>query len=378
MSLTKFIFRSIHSAEPNFQVETWNLTRGASPTLDQREDISIAIDTCHWSLYSSAMDGSRKLVPVKFGDDLGFLRLGSQIFSRNEEGFYKLALGAKSTNDVIPWYFEEFATRGQYIVLTSRRKPSASVIPPDKNDKIIVDTDVPAEDADSEESDLPSTPSVVSKATSVKSSIGKESSRHSTADSGDDNNKSITSSDEDSETHDIESISSSDSLDPDSDDEDWSEGSTDLEKLGFPPPEEEQHSDVSETPSSSDTEPESAESTDSDHPQPRANFIRLDDSDSGDEVNFGDGSDGLAFRRRLKSGTPKGSITVFDSSLCPPKLVFQYSHPLPITLYDSSPVIHPTKPLVVWPLCGGDILFADFMLKSHFIRKSRATSRHSK
>jgi len=323
------------------------------------------------------MDGSRKFVPVKFGDDLGFLRLGSQIFSRNEGGFYSLALGAKSTNDVIPWYFEEFATRDQYIVLTSRRKPSAPVLLPGQDDKTTVKTDVPAEDADSEESDLPSTPSVVSKATSVKSSKGKKSPENSTADSGDDN-KSTASSDKDSETHDIESISSSDSLDPDSDDEDWSEGSTDLEKLGFPLPEEEQHSDVSETPSSSDTEPESAESTDSDHPQPRSNFIRLDDSDSGDEVNFGDGSDGLAFRRRLKSGTPKGSITVFDSSMCPPKLVFQYSHPLPITLYDSPPVIHPTKPLVVWPLCGGDILFADFMLKSHFIRKSRATSRHSK
>jgi len=47
-------------------------------------------------------------------------------------------------------------------------------------------------------------------------------------------------------------------------------------------------------------------------------------------------------------------------------------------LYDSPPAIHPHHPLVAWPLGAGDVLFADFALKTYFTRKLRASAPHSR
>jgi hypothetical protein len=173
----------------------------------------------------------------------------------------------------------------------------------------------------------------------------------------------------------------------DSCDEDWSEGSTDLEDLGFPPEGMQQSDTESETPSEIDSSSASNSSeTDDEHPSSQPGFMTAYDSDSGKDIGFEDDdnnvayksdSDGPACKRITISTTPKGTITVFDISQEPPRQMFQYLHPLPVMLYESPPAIHPTKPLVVWPLCGGDILFADFLAKSYFIRKSRPTSSHS-
>lgn len=56
-----------------------------------------------------------------------------------------------------------------------------------------------------------------------------------------------------------------------------------------------------------------------------------------------------------------GLLLVYDiSSHSLPKLLFRYRRPLPVLPKDSTPVFHPTKSLLVWPLFGGDIIFADF------------------
>ena len=73
----------------------------------------------------------------------------------------------------------------------------------------------------------------------------------------------------------------------------------------------------------------------------------------------------------------QGVLVLYDTSSNPPRQLFKFTHQLPIMLYDSPPVIHPTKSLVVWPLCGGDVLFADFEGKSYFIRRARTTTRKS-
>ena len=74
-----------------------------------------------------------------------------------------------------------------------------------------------------------------------------------------------------------------------------------------------------------------------------------------------------------------GLLLVYDiSSLPSPKLLFRYRRPLPVVLKDSPPVFHPTKSLLVWPLFGGEILFADFQLKTFFTRKAGVSARNSK
>jgi hypothetical protein len=197
-------------------------------------------------------------------------------------------------------------------------------------------------------------------------------------------------SDEESDSDSAASEASSISLDLDSGNEDWSEGSTDMEDLGFPSEDVQQSDTESESLSSEVNSSSSSNSseTDDEHPSSRPGFMIAYESDSGKDIGFDDeddndnvaynsGSDGPAFKRLTISTTPKGMMSIFDISQETPRQVFQYLHPLPIMLYESPPAIHPTKPLVVWPLCGGDIMFADFLAKSYFIRKSRPTSAHS-
>ena len=61
-----------------------------------------------------------------------------------------------------------------------------------------------------------------------------------------------------------------------------------------------------------------------------------------------------------------------------PVQLFKFSHLLTTVLDNSPPAIHPTKPLVVWPLSGGDILFADYRANSYFIRTFKPSTRKGK
>lgn len=79
----------------------------------------------------------------------------------------------------------------------------------------------------------------------------------------------------------------------------------------------------------------------------------------------------------LSSPEPLASITVFDTRSPVPKIVFHFSQKLPCTLNDSPPVMHPSQSLVVWPLGGGNILFANFQGNTFFIRKLRASTLHT-
>ncbi|KAI1105315.1 hypothetical protein F4804DRAFT_304514 [Jackrogersella minutella] len=54
------------------------------------------------------------------------------------------------------------------------------------------------------------------------------------------------------------------------------------------------------------------------------------------------------------------------------RLVFHFRNKYPTMLHDSAPVIHPTKPLVVWSLCDSLLLFADFNNNTYFEQKIKA------
>lgn len=58
--------------------------------------------------------------------------------------------------------------------------------------------------------------------------------------------------------------------------------------------------------------------------------------------------------------------------------IFRFARLSKIVLFDSPPVVHPSLPFVVWPLGGGEMLFADIDEGTYFIRKIRSSTTRSK
>jgi hypothetical protein len=87
---------------------------------------------------------------------------------------------------------------------------------------------------------------------------------------------------------------------------------------------------------------------------------------------------GLSRATKNNKDSIKASIAVYDVGSGKPNRIFYYNQEIPVMLYHSPPVFHPFKPLLVWPVGGGDILFADYSEKTYFKRKSMPTSRQSK
>ncbi|KAK4223080.1 hypothetical protein QBC38DRAFT_539242 [Podospora fimiseda] len=74
----------------------------------------------------------------------------------------------------------------------------------------------------------------------------------------------------------------------------------------------------------------------------------------------------------------KASIDIYDTSSDRPVRLFHFDHTVPTLLYDSPPLLHPFKSLAVWPMSGGDILFANYADNTYFIRRLTSTTRKSR
>ncbi len=216
------------------------------------------------------------------------------------------------------------------------------------------------------------------------------------------------------------SSSSTESLDLNSAEETWSEGSTDVAQLNQVQwrtldSSQEESSAMSESEGETYEESETSHSEEFSEGPVHSYGQLMDESESdGGDIDFGCGSEDDAYqgdsdrsnlsnysnfnddygfdsgdedamhaRLRIKawgqrsSNYPEGCLMIYDLRSNPPTLLFRYLQALPLMLYDSPPAIHPTKPLVVWPLFGGDILFADFEAKSYFTRRARPSTRRS-
>ncbi|KAE8447852.1 hypothetical protein EG329_010081 [Mollisiaceae sp. DMI_Dod_QoI] len=368
-----------------FQVEIWRIRVGSAPTLKSQQCISINSNECHWELYTRVSVGYKTLIPVRFSPELSFLRLGSQIFFKNNDGVYvpKPGLGLTKTNCAIPWYFEDFSSRGQHVALVSRQKPpkalrnSSSAFGKEKPEDEKKEPDL-TEDEKADESDFSS----VFPSRSITDEKAANTDLDSTSKDSDSEHQ--IDSEAESEAHQIDSESSSESIELDSDDESWSEGYSDIgNDMGI-------SSNQDDDSTSSSLETESYEDSNSDARPPVAEFASFCDSDDG-RVHFnsdsgdergrsrGPSDDESPIRRYFpESNIPRGMITILDFSKKDPMICWQYRHPLPIMLYGSTPAFHPTKSLAVWPLSEGDILFVDFEQKTHFIRKARVTSKKSR
>ena len=366
------------AADSTFLYGTWSLMGQAMPhLLGTKATISTCFDSRRW------IDADMK--SISFTSDLGLLRIGSQLFSADNGGEYRPVDGLEVTSKYPKTCFEDIISRGSLLVAASRRKMPAPRKPRGRKatkevqspDKPLVSPPAPAGDSNLGR-DLSATDCRHSSGEDSKSNHGSDTSLVKEEDiSENDGNDSESSypTDETSEWNSAE--------------ESWSEGSTEVDELGnLLTSSDESSSDSSEADVDSEEESETTAINSYDR------MYEESDSDGGD-IDFDCGSDSDAYdgdhdderlarsmaygRRNRKRGTKvqQGVLTIYDLAGNPPNQLFTFTHPLPIMLYESPPAIHPTKPLVVWPLSGGDVLFADFKGKSYFVRRARTTTRKS-
>jgi hypothetical protein len=439
----------------NFICQTWDLQDALTPTLVTSQTLSTNVVDCNWHMYkkkNSALSrvrvgGAR---PVQFSSDGRTLRIGSQVFSEQSSGIFKL-YSSWDSSSVLPKYVEECASREGIIVLTSRRK----VVPATgQNDNDILDDETQSFKVEPTSLETFFEEAVTSVLTSTLSQDDQNLDQSFAEDAASEKSGS-------SET-DYGSSESDSELAGDSAAESWSEGSTE-------PDTDEVHEDnaalhywrdIEEASSSASPSEGSIESGDESSPEPPTTRYgrMIDDSDdeagygigfeedgdtddnqpdadsdneeppttrygrmiddSDDEAGYGIGfeedgdtddnqpdadsdneepgyglsepdDDGTEFAKHARAltghfkPTKRGQdglktlcavLQVFDTSEGACRRLFHFKRPLRVMLYDSPPIIHPFKPLIVWPLSGGEVLFADSIGQSWFTRKLRASN----
>lgn len=321
---------------------------------------------------------------VTFSTDLKVLRIGSQIFIKNTSGQFipRFSFGLYQTG--VEKSLEEFAASRSYVALATRQKRQ-----PKKENQITKRVE-----------EVPSSPIALPKRVEDSDTDDDNEDDSGSSDGGSDSiDEDPGSTNEGSSSSDEGSGSSSDDdlLQCDSASESWSEGSTNVTEES----ESEEDSSQSSTKSSRSSSVSSSASRNAAATR-EALLMDLDDESEGDPLymratddesdtqssdDSGDeeASDYRHSNRPVRMKSPNnileknGLLLVYDiGSLNSPKLLFRYRQPLPVSLKDSPPVFHPTKSLLVWPLFGGEILFADFQLKTFFMRKAGVSARNSR
>ena len=385
-----YIYSSAGEDTLLFSHEVWRLDNGTLPTLIKTNVITATYKSTNWKTYEKLLEDSRvhpgSPKPVSLSPDFRYLRIGSQIFYGNGEGDYIKHVGLDATNNDFPAYYEEMTGRGEYLVLATRRQR-----PEGGEDKYRTGK-------------------------AKKLGLRKNASKTNTTSQL----SSAESSNEDDESSIIQSTepSSDDFLDVGSADDSWSEGSTEPDghifRISCETSENEstdtsESDDISQSTSGSGSETAERESAsqdvivsqkqllneseseganvylegESDDGSCNGGFIgfkstsdedvnlRGFDSSSDEEVTFRGAMAHGFFRKRSGMKSLRGSIFVYQLNSGKPIQIFQHTESLPVQLYGSPPAIHPSKSLIVWPLYGGRILFADFNAKSYFIRSTR-------
>ena len=384
--------------------ETWRLEDNAVPCLRNESIIPTDLDVQGWNQSDAKPKNQQPPANAKVissTSDLSYIRFGSQIFSKNDWGEY-IAIDALSTSlKESGSCFEEIASRDSYLVLTARRQPVKNESRGrnnKRNPQVLMSSD--NRSSDPALGDGHSGCQICSREPS-RSKIGSETSPATGA------------SEQESSDESVSQSSSDDSEGWISAEESWSEGSTEAtedERVPWNALESSEGSE-SETQSEAGTESIASESeTSSNAPVNSFGQLKQESDSEGGDFEFdcesadasgqtssgysddGGISDDIDFdtdedeprnrrfrssRRKANDPGPKGSLIVYKLGNEDPKQVFHFSQPLPTMLYESPPVIHPTKQLVVWPLCRGEMLFADFEGKTYFVRKARPSAKKS-
>ena len=95
------------------------------------------------------------------------------------------------------------------------------------------------------------------------------------------------------------------------------------------------------------------------------------DEEDSDYEHEGKKLDNLLFGRLKASktdGAHRISVRIFDTVNKQQKPIFHFSQHVERSLFSSPPVFHPSKPLMVWPLGAGEVLFANYQNNTYFTR----------
>lgn len=353
-------------------------------------------ENINWFLYAGKPRDARKRLsrpdPTSFSTDLDMLRVGSQLFRRDDYGKYKQVMGLDDLQIDLVRYFEEFASRNRIVVMTRRQnRKEDDIVQPGMSDSDVEyvanivhgwrTSDMSTTDADA----IKQAQALSSEQSGSESDDGYKAETDDTAgdytSSGDISCDDMISSESEAEDPAEESLSEDSAqnvfdLDDSNQSGDSSEAVSDNysddSKAGIVL----SHGRFAEDPtgyvgdSSSDEDNRMAEQSSSEEDMAMARYARY-------------GGRAVPTPRRGIHGKSKnaddclGSIAILDISGAKPQQIFHHNYDLPVMLYHSPPVIHSSKPLVVWPLCGGDILFIDYAQKTHFTRRVLATTRFS-
>ena len=372
----------------------WSLANYPTPDLRSEAIIPIASDVQELSKSFFGCDHLQQTLNwkvISFTPDLSHLRLGSQIFSRSSSGNYKEVPSLHNLLEDSASQFEDIATRGSFLILAARQKKPMGT--KHRNPDSIQTRKRPGK----RNRNLAKQRQVREGTECVQCSRELSATDH-----GSDSSQAKKTSDSEwDSSEDSSSQSDTDSSEAsNSAEESWSEGSTEASDCANHSSEAGEHSEDEES---------SRKQSDDESEAPVHSFGQLkEESDSdGDNFSFDSASSGDAYggdtdhsepdsidfdtsdddgplrkahsSRRTKACVDgrNGALLIYDLNSETPVQLFKFTHPLPFMLYQSSPDIHPTKPLVVWPLCRGEILFADIKGKTYFIRKARPTTKKS-
>lgn len=80
---------------------------------------------------------------------------------------------------------------------------------------------------------------------------------------------------------------------------------------------------------------------------------------------------------RGTSAHQRGKLLIYDTDSRGSTPIFRYQQLCPKLLLQGPPIFHPVAPLVIWPLGGGEILFANFKQNTYYTRTLRCSSPRS-
>jgi hypothetical protein len=92
------------------------------------------------------------------------------------------------------------------------------------------------------------------------------------------------------------------------------------------------------------------------------------DEDSDYEEGTAKHLDALIFGKGSREGKQRITINVYSLNQAGSPATFHFTRYIKRGIFDSPPVFHPSKPLVVWPLGDAEILFADYKANTFFTR----------
>jgi len=414
----------------NVECQRWSLN-GHRPKLKHSQNFPVSKKS--WNLYDAPLRTTiiGRPPPVSCTPDFKYLHISSQIFSLSEKGDYVPVSGLEEELN----YFEELASNGRYFAVATRQKVTHRDLYSTGLDDFIMQNfvDFFSNTLDGQEANGSSaTPSAEERSDGASSIADSLSSANSSKTSLSIESIEETAQDRlpeelDAESLQLDSDMELSSIETNSARESWSEGST--EYHSDETDDEDQWNDwgsgVSDIVMKDMSDLSDSDSEESLNIEARSSFAskansEADDSDlstrsastklgeeeesdedksietSSFESDYSQSADSEASSdeesedsARLEAllsnqrascgrhGCPQVKLQVYDTSTGSAVPIFQFCHLFTTVLINSPPVFHPSSPLLVWPLGGGEILFADYSNKTYFTRTLRCSAPRS-